>query len=120
MSLCYLKSLYTSPDSEAVTSPRELLRCAGNRKTFFAYAKTKSQISCAVTAQLISAFVFAYRIVDWPPSYVHYHPIIPCSITSINIFLYELPLFLGSEHRTGEKRNGCLRNLADTSLSSPV
>ena len=37
-------------------------------------------------------------ILDWPPSYVHYHPIIPCSITSINIFLYELPLFLGSEH----------------------
>ena len=25
---------------------------------FFAYAKTKAQISCAVTAQLISAFVF--------------------------------------------------------------
>ena len=30
---------------------------------FFAYAKTKAQISCAVTAQLISAFVFATRIV---------------------------------------------------------
>ena len=29
----------------------------------FAYAKTKTQISCAVTAQLISAFVFATRIV---------------------------------------------------------
>ena len=28
----------------------------------FAYAKTKTQISCAVTAQLISAFVFATRI----------------------------------------------------------
>ena len=26
---------------------------------FFAYAKSKPQISCAVTAQLISAFVFA-------------------------------------------------------------
>ena len=25
----------------------------------FAYAKTKAQISCTVTAQLISAFVFA-------------------------------------------------------------
>ena len=31
---------------------------------FFAYAKTKTQISCAVTAQLISAFVFAIRIVQ--------------------------------------------------------
>ena len=30
---------------------------------FFAYAKTKLQISCAVTAQLISAFVFATQIV---------------------------------------------------------
>ena len=29
----------------------------------FAYAKTKAQISCAVTAQLISVFVFATRIV---------------------------------------------------------
>ena len=30
----------------------------------FAYAKTKAQISCAVTAQLISAFVFAIRIIQ--------------------------------------------------------
>ena len=30
----------------------------------FAYWKTKPQISCAVTAQLISAFVFATRIVQ--------------------------------------------------------
>ena len=31
---------------------------------FFAYAKTKTQISCAVTAQLISAFVFATQVVQ--------------------------------------------------------
>ena len=31
---------------------------------FFLYAKTKTQISCAVTAQVISAFVFATRIVQ--------------------------------------------------------
>ena len=30
----------------------------------FVYAKTKTQIRCAVTAQLISAFVFAIRIVQ--------------------------------------------------------
>ena len=30
---------------------------------FFAYAKTKTHISCTVTAQLISAFVFTIRIV---------------------------------------------------------
>ena len=33
------------------------------RKPDFAYAKTKTQISFAVTAKLISAFVFATRIV---------------------------------------------------------
>ena len=32
--------------------------------TGFAYAKTKAQISCAVTAQLIDALVFATRIVN--------------------------------------------------------
>ena len=32
------------------------------RKLAFAYAKTKRQINCAVTAQLISAFVFALQI----------------------------------------------------------
>ena len=36
------------------------------RKPFFAYAKTKTQISCAVTAQLISAFVFGTYIVQSP------------------------------------------------------
>ena len=34
------------------------------RKPDLAYAKTKKQISCAVTAQLISAFVSATRIVE--------------------------------------------------------
>ena len=36
-----------------------LSRCMGKQST---NAKTKTQISCAVTAQLISAFVFATRI----------------------------------------------------------
>ena len=35
------------------------------RKTEFAYAITKAQISCALTTQLISAFVFATRIVQY-------------------------------------------------------
>ena len=34
------------------------------RKPVFAYAKTKTQISFAVTAKLISVFVFATRIVQ--------------------------------------------------------
>ena len=34
------------------------------RKLAFAYAKTKPQIRCAVTALLISAFVFATSIVQ--------------------------------------------------------
>ena len=36
------------------------------RKPDFAYAKTKAQISCAVTAPLISANVFATWIVQFP------------------------------------------------------
>ena len=35
------------------------------KTVFFAYAKTKTQISFAVTAKLISAFVFASRIVQF-------------------------------------------------------
>ena len=35
------------------------------RKPDFAYAKTKAQISCAVTAQLISDFAFATRIANF-------------------------------------------------------
>ena len=35
------------------------------RKPDFAYAKTKAQINCAVTALLISAFVFAIWIVKF-------------------------------------------------------
>ena len=35
------------------------------RNPDFAYAKTKAQISCAVNDQLISAFVFATRIVQF-------------------------------------------------------
>ena len=34
------------------------------KTVFFAYAKTKTQISFAVTAKLISAFVFATQIVQ--------------------------------------------------------
>ena len=34
------------------------------RKPVFAYAKTMAQISCAVIAQLISAFVFATQILQ--------------------------------------------------------
>ena len=35
------------------------MSCIMRENRLFAYAKTKTQISCAVTAQLISAFVFA-------------------------------------------------------------
>ena len=37
------------------------------KTVFFAYAKTKTQISFAVTAKLISVFVFATRIVQSLP-----------------------------------------------------
>ena len=40
-------------DQFSLYEPRHEKTC------FFAYAKTKAQTSCTVTAQLISAFVFA-------------------------------------------------------------
>ena len=36
-----------------------------DKSRFFAYAKTKARISFAVTAKLISSFVFAKRIVQF-------------------------------------------------------
>ena len=51
--------------TEAVKVPRSIPSQEPRREKtgFFAYAKTKAQISFAVTAKLISAFVFATRIV---------------------------------------------------------
>ena len=47
------------------------------RKPAFFICKTKTQINCAVTAQLISAFVFAIRIVQ---SLYYLHPKFQASI----------------------------------------
>ena len=49
--------LYVKPKSDQDHS-----RAATRENRLFAYAKTKSQISFAITAKLISAFVFATRI----------------------------------------------------------
>ena len=38
----------------------KVIRAASEEILLFAYMKTKSQISCAVTMQLISTFVFGY------------------------------------------------------------
>ena len=40
------------------------IRASASENQQYAYAKTKAQISCAVTAQLISAFAFATQIVQ--------------------------------------------------------
>ena len=42
-----------------------MIHAASSESKCFAYAKTKAQISCVVSAQLISAFVFATRIVQF-------------------------------------------------------
>ena len=110
-----LQSSYQSELKNGVGSNKLVLSLMNINAIFTDWRRIMENKRVYLTKWLVSRL-----LIDWPPSYVHYHPIIPCSITSINIFLYELPLFLGSEHRTGEKRNGCLRNLADTSLSSPV
>ena len=59
------------------------------RKPHFAYAKTKTQISFAVTAKLISAFVFATRIVQ---SLYFLHP--KCQVSSHFLWLYS-PVCVG-------------------------
>ena len=59
--------LFDSNITSAYTGEVILLSRAIRKPGFrrvFAYAKTKAQISCAVTAKLISAFVFATRIVQ--------------------------------------------------------
>ena len=53
----------------------------------FAYAKTKTQISCAVTAQLLSAFVSAIRIVQ---SIYYLNP--KCQASSHLMCVYSLVL----------------------------
>ena len=40
------------------------IKCEPHEKPVFTYVKTKAQISCTVTAQLISTFVFATYIVQ--------------------------------------------------------
>ena len=67
-----LQQNFQRPDSVAclIARPSTMTCCRGTqyelvvRKPVFAYAKTKTQISFAVTAKLISAFVFATRIVQ--------------------------------------------------------
>ena len=66
-------------------------------KGSFAYAKTKTQISCAVTAQLISAFVFAKQIVQ--------------------LLLYLYPKFQASRLLLWLYRSVCIRTQSEPSKS---
>ena len=50
---------------DVVDDATRIKRAAASGNQLFAYAKTKTQISCAVTAQLISVFVFATHIVHF-------------------------------------------------------
>ena len=56
------------------------------RKPFFAYAKTKTQISFAANAKLISAFVFAIRI-EQPLCYLN--PKIQVSIRLLWLYIVQ-------------------------------
>ena len=59
------------PENFRVRSPENLKFACENQQS--AYAKTKTQIICAVIAQLISVFVFATQIV---------HPFLKSEISS--------------------------------------
>ena len=54
-----VKSIADAPPDHSA-----IIRAATWENRIFAYAKTKTQFSFAVTAKLISAFVFASRIVQ--------------------------------------------------------
>ena len=60
------------------------------RKPAFAYAKTKTQISSAVTALLISAFVFATQIVQF-----FNYPNMKFQVSSLLLWLYS-PVCVGA------------------------
>ena len=54
------KICYKQPDGARIKPGFNIIMTPVMKKTLmFGYAKTKAQIRCAVTAQLISAFVFA-------------------------------------------------------------
>ena len=59
------------------------------RKPDFTYAKTKAQISCAVTARLISTFVFATQIVQF---LLYLYP--KCQDSSFLLWMYR-PVCVG-------------------------
>ena len=63
------------------------------RKPFFAYARTKKQISCTVIAQLISAFVLATCIVQF-----HYFLNPKFQASSHLLWLYS-PVGVGPAHK---------------------
>ena len=66
------------------------IRVASRENRLFAYAKTKAQISFAVTAKLISAFVFATQIVQ---SLFFLNPKFKAS--SHRLWLY-IPVYIGN------------------------
>ena len=59
LAVIQLEQSFCSPQNRRLNEPRY------EKTDFFAFAKTKTQISFAVTAKLISAFVFAIRLVQF-------------------------------------------------------
>ena len=60
-----------------------IIRVASCENRTFAFATAKTQISCAVTAQLISAFVFATQIVQNP--LLQIPKILSCQSSSVTV-----------------------------------
>ena len=66
ISVYLYKHLFNSISNSYVIDGTDIMKWAASwENRVFAYAKTKTQISFAVTAKLISAFVFATRIVQF-------------------------------------------------------
>ena len=61
--LCFINVPAISRRSTFIVAALVIMSRVMRKPDLFAYVKTKAQISCAVTAQLTIAFVFATRIV---------------------------------------------------------
>ena len=119
----YLSFYCSTPSSctQLSSTPSETycFVCANNKstneprreKTGFLFAKTKTQISFAVTAKLISAFVFAIRIVQ---SLYYLHPKFQAS--SHHLWLYR-PVCVGPGRKAEDRFSHNGAQIATHSLS---
>ena len=88
------------------------------RKPVFAYAKTNAQISCAVTAQLISAFVLATQEYNFSSTYTQTLKILAFFSGCTDWFVSDLVLNPKAGFLTLQLKNEM--SISDLSLAVPI